>query len=112
DEVRALQDSLEAAGIPYQPKRLRLNENYRLEKRMAVAKWIREHRPAWMGMEIEDPSVRAHIGLMVYDEVWRKFKKAVGQNFISLRQGINEALEQWALRKLKTANAFTNEDKG
>lgn len=112
DEVRALQDSLEAAGIPYQPKRLRLDENYRLEKMMAVAKWIREHEPAWMGMEIEDPSVRAHIGLMVYDEVWRKFKKAVDQNFISLRQGINEALEQWALRKLKTANAFTNEDKG
>jgi hypothetical protein len=101
DSIQALQDTLEAAGIPYQPKRLRLDKDYALEKRMATAKWIREHQPEWMRMETEDPSARAHIGLLIDEDVWRKFKEAVEQNFLGLRQGINKALEEWASRNTR-----------
>lgn len=101
DSIQALQDTLEAAGIPYQLKRLRLNEDYALEKRMAAARWIREHHPEWMRVEEEDPSARAHIGLMIDEDVWRKFKEAVDQNFLSLREGINKALEEWASRNTR-----------
>ncbi|MEM2463672.1 MAG: hypothetical protein QXY07_03200 [Candidatus Bathyarchaeia archaeon] len=107
DEVQALQDSLEEAGIPYQPKRLRMDQEYRLTKSMIYAKWLYEHQPAWLheyklaslGIDTEVQSVkRTYVGLLIDEKVWKKFKETAKKKSISLKRGINEALKGWISR--------------
>jgi hypothetical protein len=114
DDIRRLQDSLEEAGIPYQAKRLRVDEDYRLAKSMVYAKWLHEKQPHWfhelelarLEIKTETSSVkRKYAGLLIDDNVWKNFKKTVNKKTsMSLKRAINEALKEW-ISKVNKSNA-------